>query len=68
MEVIGKLSDIDRCFCVSFRNEVMDVGMWRQETERREGGGRGRSGMEFVLQLGNFRNDEAVVLDSAVWS
>jgi hypothetical protein len=29
-------------------------------------GGRG-SGMEFVLQLGNFRNSEAIVLDSAVW-
>ena len=67
MEVIGKLSDIDRCFCVSYRNEVMDVDMWRQEIARWEGGGRGRSGVEFVLQLGSFRNGEAVVLDSAVW-
>lgn len=66
MEVIGKLSDTDRCFCVSYRNEVVDMGMWRQEIERCEGGGRG-SGMEFVLQLGNFRNGEAIVLDSAVW-
>jgi hypothetical protein len=41
VEVIGKLSDNDRCFCVSCRNEVMDVGMWRQESERREGGGEG---------------------------
>lgn len=39
MEVIGKLSDIDRCFCVSYRNEVMDVGVWRQEIERWGGGG-----------------------------
>jgi hypothetical protein len=31
-------------------------------------GGRERSGMEFVLQLGNFRNGEAVASDSAVWS
>jgi hypothetical protein len=41
VEVIGKLSDIDRCFCVSYRNEVMDVGMWRQKIERWGGGGEG---------------------------
>jgi len=66
VEVIGKLSDTDKWFCVSYRNEVMDLGMWRQEIGRREGGGRG-SGVEFVLQLGSFRNGEAIVLDSAVW-
>ena len=65
--MIGKLSDIDRCFCVSYRNEVMGMGMWRQEIERREGGWRG-SGMEFVLQLGSFRGGETIVSDSAVWS
>jgi hypothetical protein len=41
VEVIGKLSDIDRCFCVSYRNEVMDVGMLREEIVRWEGGGGG---------------------------
>jgi hypothetical protein len=41
VEVIGKLSDTDRCFCVSYRNEVVDMGMWIQEIERREGGGEG---------------------------
>lgn len=38
MEVIGKLGDIDRCFYVSYRNEVMDVGMLRQEIETGEDG------------------------------
>jgi hypothetical protein len=42
--VIGKLSDIDRCFCVSYKSEVMDVGMWRQEIERQECGGGGIMG------------------------
>ena len=30
--------------------------------------GRWHSGMGFVLQLGSFRNGEALVSDSAVWS
>lgn len=52
---------------MNYRNEMVNVGVWRQEIKRREGGGRGRSGMEFVLRLGSFRNDEAVVSDSVVW-
>lgn len=36
MEVIGKLSDTDRCFCVSCRNEVMETGN-REVGKCREG-------------------------------